>query len=186
MAAQLLTCQSITTEIVWSILTTLSLKQLLLSDRRDRWHFAFHLGKDKLFNKDLKLELFYLWLKLMIITNADPSALSCISAANIFNLFWKVCAVPVHLFTHKYIHHTQLYNFLVTLDSTNENFQHKQLQRDQKCVRINYNRSKCCTLPKTDDTILYWPSQCCKKASWLINIFIWFIKNKKYWTLSNY
>lgn len=43
MVAQLPTCQSITTEIVWSILRTLSLKWLLLSDRRDRWHFAFHL-----------------------------------------------------------------------------------------------------------------------------------------------
>lgn len=46
MVAQLLTCQSITTEIVWGVLTTLD--RLLLSDTGDRWHFGFRLG-DKLF-----------------------------------------------------------------------------------------------------------------------------------------
>lgn len=35
----------------------------------DFWHFAFHLSKDKLFNKYFKLELLYLWLKIMIITH---------------------------------------------------------------------------------------------------------------------
>ena len=59
MVARLLTCQSITTEIVSAVLTTLILRQLLLSGRRDRWHFAFHLTKDKLFNTDLQLEFFH-------------------------------------------------------------------------------------------------------------------------------
>lgn len=46
---------------------SLDSRSSLLLEGRERWHFAFHLGKDKLLNKDLKPELFYLWLKLMVI-----------------------------------------------------------------------------------------------------------------------
>lgn len=52
----------------------------LLSDGREHWHFAFHLGKDKLLNKDLKPELFYLWLKLMVITNTQTDTMAHASA----------------------------------------------------------------------------------------------------------
>lgn len=55
MVAQLLTCQSITTEIVWGVFTTL--EQLLLSDTGDWWHFGFRLS-DKLFIVYLCFNLF--------------------------------------------------------------------------------------------------------------------------------
>lgn len=55
---------------------SLDSRSSLLSDGREHWHFAFHLGKDKLLNKDLKPELFYLWLKLMVITNAQTDTIA--------------------------------------------------------------------------------------------------------------
>lgn len=61
----------------------------LLSDGRDRWHFAFHLGKDKLLNKDLKPELFYLWLKLMVITSTHTDAIAHASAP------WRISAAKI-------------------------------------------------------------------------------------------
>lgn len=70
---------------------SLDSRSSLLSDGREHWHFAFHLGKGKLLNKDLQPELFYLWLKLMVITNTQTDRIAhasvpwCISPAKMFS-----------------------------------------------------------------------------------------------------